>query len=288
MTDSDLDMAGDTADKLPAVLPHGLIDVEDEEHRFSTDQDVHLLRKAPVTLVSGVTGTLDGSADHTFTKGTDYQLVDDDGDGEDDSIDWSVGGDSPDDGTAFFVDYRAEAVISRYVGAHDADIDDFESDINDVISGAQVGNATGENLGRVGAIFGELGQRRGRTDDQYRALLRSIVQSFKGRGTKGGIEFAIAAGIGVDPDEVTVVEDTDNTGYEIEIASSVGAEFLGSVITDMATLADPSGVTLLSEPVILFDGDEIDVVPVESTVTATSTGLGGGTLTLDGNSTLGP
>lgn len=48
------------------------------------------------------------AADGTvFDEGGDYGLIDDDGDGIPDSIDWSVGGDSPDSSERFSVDYTA-------------------------------------------------------------------------------------------------------------------------------------------------------------------------------------
>ncbi len=48
------------------------------------------------------------AADGTvFDEGEDYGLIDDDGDGIPDSIDWSVGGDSPDSSERFSVDYTA-------------------------------------------------------------------------------------------------------------------------------------------------------------------------------------
>jgi len=284
MPDSDLQALEDITDKLPASLGKGAIDVRGEFHWYRSLKDVYFLRKAPASAINEVSGTVSGVAGYTFSDGTDFDLIDDDGDGEEDSIDWSVGGDTPDDDTFFYVDYRAESILSRYVGAHDADVDDFEDDVDDTISGAQVGNATGQDLERIGELFGAIGKRDGRTDSQYRAFLKSIVQAFEGGGTKDGIEIAIATGIGVDQDQVTVVEDTDNTGYTIEIAESVDTSFLGSVINDMATIADPSGVKLLSPPIIEIDGDEISITKVLTSVTSSTTGLGSTTL---GATTLG-
>lgn len=44
--------------------------------------------------------------DTVYEKGTDYDVIDSDGDGLLDSIDWSIGGDSPSDGERFRVDYQ--------------------------------------------------------------------------------------------------------------------------------------------------------------------------------------
>jgi hypothetical protein len=61
-----------------------------------------------------VTGTLNGSA-HTFVEDTDYREFNDAAGSTDepfDSIDWSIGGDTPDDGTDFEVSYTVERDIT--------------------------------------------------------------------------------------------------------------------------------------------------------------------------------
>jgi len=98
------------------------------------------------------------------------------------------------------------------------------------------------------------------------------VQSFRGRGTKQGMSFAIAAGIGTDPSNVTITEDYQNVGYEISL-SDVNTDFVTAVVEDMAQLADPSGVELLTPPLIVVEGGAVDVVPTETTTSSTS-GLG--------------
>jgi len=47
----------------------------------------------------------------TYTVGTDVQLVDDDGDGRPDAIDWSVNSTTPDDGEQFTVDYTTNTSV---------------------------------------------------------------------------------------------------------------------------------------------------------------------------------
>lgn len=282
----------DIITNFPQVLPSGNIEVE-ESHEFvvldyedgsSSTKYKYLLNKAPVERVDKVTGTVDGSA-KTFTEGTDYQVIDDNGDGNIDTIDFGIGGDDPDDNTEFEVTYVAESIFSRYVGAHDDEFDKTRTKLNDVISSRDIDQASGADLNRMGAIFGELGRRRGRDDPDYRAFLKSIVQSFKGRGTKPGMKFAIAAGIGTSTENITITEDFTEVGYEIQI-DNVDTDFLSGAVNDMAQLADPSGVELLSPPVILLDGSTLVFTMVESSVTSSTTGLGGDTLTLDGNSTL--
>jgi uncharacterized phage protein gp47/JayE len=84
------------------------ISVTNDQITYNTGTDIYLLNKGVQMVndgISEVTGTLSGSS-HVFTEGTDYDEIDDDGDTSDDSIDWSIGGDSPDDGTVFSVDYE--------------------------------------------------------------------------------------------------------------------------------------------------------------------------------------
>jgi len=47
----------------------------------------------------------------TYTVGTDIELVDADGDGRPDTLDWSINSTSPDDGEQFTVDYRTNTSI---------------------------------------------------------------------------------------------------------------------------------------------------------------------------------
>ena len=78
--------------------------VTNESHTFASGTDDYALDETPVTGITEVTGTLSSGA-HTFVETTDYQLIDNDSDGRYDTIDWSPGGDDPDDTTDFYVDY---------------------------------------------------------------------------------------------------------------------------------------------------------------------------------------
>lgn len=277
---------------LPPVLPTGETRTT-EEHTFEiTHHDdgststkyVYHLDKAPIDQVDSVVGT-SGDRRQTFEQGVDYAVVDSNGDGSDDAVDFSIGGDDPDEDTTFEVTYVSESILSRYVSAHDEEMDTFEGDIQAVIESRQIDRASGKDLDRIGALFGDLGKRRGRNDEEYRVFIKSIVQSFQGQGTKPGMKFAIAAGIGTSMDNVIIEENYEDVGYTIRI-ENVNTQFLSTVVADMAELADPSGVELLSAPVVLFDGDQVVLVETESTVTSDRDGLGANTLTMDGASSL--
>jgi len=98
--------------------------IEDEEHYFTSDTDVYELGVAPVddSTVS-VEAVVNSQSDQTLTGGgTDYSVVDDDGDGMLDSIDFSGGSTVPDDGTIFEVNYETITSTSEtftYDGSSD-------------------------------------------------------------------------------------------------------------------------------------------------------------------------
>lgn len=103
------------------------VEITNESHTFSTGTDIYPLNKGVSMVndgISQVTGTLNASST-TFVEDTDYQEVDNDTDGSDDAIDWSLAGDDPDDGTDFFVTYEI---------TEDIEIDQYEKgDTNSVI-----------------------------------------------------------------------------------------------------------------------------------------------------------
>lgn len=86
-----------------ADAPLGHID--DESHFYTDTKDVYRLGREPVDASTvTVEATVNGSTT-TLTQGVDYDVVDNDGDGMDDSIDFSVGGDNPDDETVWDITY---------------------------------------------------------------------------------------------------------------------------------------------------------------------------------------
>jgi uncharacterized phage protein gp47/JayE len=95
------------------------IEVSDEPITYSSGTDVYTLRKGVEMENDGirsVTGELNNSTTE-FVEGSDYDESDEDGDTSDDSINWGIGGNSPDDNTDFFVTYEI---------ADDIPIDEYE------------------------------------------------------------------------------------------------------------------------------------------------------------------
>jgi len=80
-----------------------------EEHTFLTGTDKYLLSNLPTSNISLVIGTFGGVPVHTFVKGTDYTLIDNDADGHYDTISW-LGADEPDNNTIIHISYQRNAV----------------------------------------------------------------------------------------------------------------------------------------------------------------------------------
>jgi hypothetical protein len=215
------------------------------------------------------TDTVTDDSGDTYTNGTDYAIVDCDchyGD----RLRWLDGGDRPDDeetftvvydvtfqssvlqwqtdgenlpqaDSEFYVTYRAESIISRYLDAHEDELDGVEDSLKQVINNKFVDSASGDALDELGNLFGPtIGKRRGRNDVQYRIYLKSAVRSFVSRGTVNGIKLAISAATEVPLDDITINENFDNVEYGVQVkaATPVTVELLEQV----AEIADPSGV----------------------------------------------
>lgn len=95
--------------------------IESEQHYYESSTDIYELDVAPVD-----SGTVSIDAVVNGTKqtvsGSEYSLIDDDGDGMLDSIDWSTGNTTPDSGTIFDVTYDCKTSASEqftYTGSSD-------------------------------------------------------------------------------------------------------------------------------------------------------------------------
>jgi len=77
---------------------------------YDAAETTYALANLPTSEITEVT---DG-VPVVFVKGTDYRLIDDDGDGFYDSIEW-LGVDTPVDTTDFYVDYKRSATASELV-----------------------------------------------------------------------------------------------------------------------------------------------------------------------------
>jgi len=254
---------------------------------FDEDEDEYLLRYPVDTGTDSVT---DDSGD-SFTRGTDYAILDSE-DHYGDMLVWLDGGDTPQDNetftaiyevtfpssvlqwqtdgenlpqanSLFYVTYRADSIISRYLDAHEDELDDVEDALQEVINNKFLDSASGDGLDELGKLFGPtIGKRRGRSDAQYRIYLKSVVQSFVSRGTVNGIKLAISAATEVPLEDIVINEDFEQVQYEVQVqaATPVTVELLEEV----AEIADPSGVDqvrtrFITDPDLTEVNDQISV-----------------------------
>lgn len=98
----------DTAGYYNAVFEveyDAVTNVTNETHTYSAGTDVYTLDNSRVLVAGYYEVTIEDASGDTYERGTDFEVVDDSGDGDLDSIDWSVGGSTPDDAEDFDVDY---------------------------------------------------------------------------------------------------------------------------------------------------------------------------------------
>lgn len=245
-------------DRFPSIFPRGEIIVEEEKFLETNELQggvespklVYQLDKAPIEYIRTVEATVNKQSTE-LEEGVDFELG-----ANKETINFGIGGDNPDNNTQFTVVYVAQSIISRYIGEHDRVLDDTEETIEEVVGTKYIGPVdedadfeavSGQELDQIGRIFGLLGRRSGRDDPQYRSYLKSIVQSFSGRGTLDGVKFAVSSGLGpsVPEEEIEIVEDFENNSYEIEIENFGDLEGIDlATVNELAELADPSGVKL--------------------------------------------
>lgn len=246
----------DISVNIPEIFPTEEITVENEAHTYDVyegdfndfEEDQYILNKAPIKRIKKVTGTANNLTTE-FEKGVDYELS-----ADSTTLVW-LNGDRPDDNTEFYVTYTAIPILGRYVDSNEEEFDSIEGDLEQAIKSKFISTAEGEELDQIGRLFGPvIGKRSGRTDQEYRVYLESVVQSFISRGTKSGIKIAISAATNVPIDDITITEDFQNNTYSVIVIPNTAVR--GSTIEDIAEIADPSGVNL-SKTRFRLDEEEI-------------------------------
>lgn len=170
-----------------------------------------------------------------------------------------------------------ESTFKRYVDAHGDELASIDSDIEYIMASGQVDRATGEDLNQLGRFFGPLGDRHGRTDAEYRNYLMSIVESFQGRGTRHGIKFAVAGGMGLDPSAVELIDHFDELENSLFI-DGWGRHHTGRA-KQMFQLSSPSVVRLRTPLKYNFGDDQLDLeADTGAHGTTVDRGLGSGTV----------
>jgi len=281
-------------ERLPDILPVRSIEITETQTFQVLDPDgsatphtVYQPEKAPFTRLVDVSLGEEGNG-QTYAIPDEVEPRDTDGDGTYEKIAF-VGGDLPEDGTEFSITYVADSFLGRHARAHGQELDATSQTIESAIDSKSVETASGQALDLIGRQYGLLGLRRGRNDDVYRNYLKSLVNTFDGRGTQSGVKLAVGSALGLDDEVIELREDFQNTNYDLVI--SEWSPHATSMIADVADLADPSGVDL-SRIVYQIDQDAVrttdtvtvrfgpvitDAVVTDENVTTTTTPAGDGT-----------
>lgn len=234
--------------ELPEIFPQGGIKVTEEPHKYRTyeggsfepiiEEREYTLDKAPIDEIVKIEGVASGKT-ITFEKGTDYTLS-----AEGEEVVWKDDpATRPDAGSTFYVTYRCDSILSRYIDSAEEEFHTVDHKIEETINSKFIDKAEGQDLDELGKIFGVLGKRRGRDDLQYRIYLKSVVQSFISRGTVQGIKLAVSAATDIPIRDITINEDFEENEYEVEVIPNNPVS--GNIIEEVAEIADPSGVELL-------------------------------------------
>ena len=135
----------------------------------------------------------------------------------------------------------SQSNFRQWVESHQDEYNKYDVELENVAESHRITEADGENLDRIGAMFGPLGKRRNRGDYEYRQYLMSLSNAFAGRGTNYGIRFAVKSGVFADDlGDIVVQEDTSNLTYTLLIED--WEPHSTSVVDDLSQLADPSVV----------------------------------------------
>lgn len=234
------------------------------------------LPKSPVESLVSVECIVNGVS-RTLTPGDGIELQDTNGDGDYDSVAFIDQDRLPDIGTNAEVTYVVEPVISRYVRSFEDDAKFVSASIDEVYESKYIETASGKTLDRIGKRFGRLGVRLQRNDEAYRAYLRSIIDAYDANGTRGGIKFAVASAVRSQPENVTIQEDFQKTGFRVFI-DYLDRPMQVSAINELIQLAKPSGVELLGPPILQNEEATIGIKTAGVTVEARLFGLSTHTL----------
>jgi|APHM01.1.fsa_nt_gi hypothetical protein len=145
-----------------------------------------------------------------------------------------------------------DANIVNFTDAFSEEIDDFGVTIDDVRQSHFINQASGTELDIIGEQYGILGGRDGRSDEEYRQYLKSLVPVFRFKGTVPGIRAAVGAGLdindGINSDEQDVFikerfeenPPTDEAHLEYTIVFENWTPHRGSTVEELSQLSDAS------------------------------------------------
>jgi hypothetical protein len=144
---------------------------------------------------------------------------------------------------------RENSNIGAVIEAIQSEFERLQSDTDAVEDSLFVPTASGQSLDLIGAEFGAIGRRAGRSDEAYREFLQGLVPIFNGRGTEKDVEIAVAAGVSDNPEDVDLDQDFQNRSYQVELLD--WQPHRSGTTRELAELADPPAVDRI-EPVQLL------------------------------------
>jgi hypothetical protein len=270
-------LSGSIVDRLPGPVPKSTIqETERQEVEQADDGGVparYTVSKTPFEALVEVTAVVDG-VEQTFTDSGPIRARSISSTGLD-TVEFQ-NGTRPDVGTTLEIRYNTEPNVVSYLSQHNAELDSVSDDLEQVFANKSVESAESQALDLLGDQYGPFGDRRGRTDTEYRAYLRSLIPAFSARGTRDDIKLAVSAATGVPESEISIIEDTTAVGIEVAITSDTVVE-ASSQLSEVINLALPSGVELLSDPSVLNQAVFV-AFETASQTTQAADGLGSGTL----------
>lgn len=107
-------------------------------------------------------------------------------------------------------------VWSAFLAALSTEFDEFSGVLDAVEASKFVGDATGEQLDKLGSIFG-LERRTGETDERYRLRLQTELRALLSSGTRDEIASTTALLLGIDEAEFILREPFDVEPARIDL-----------------------------------------------------------------------
>ena len=219
--------------------------------------------------ILNVRGIKDG-IEYIFVNGTDYEPYDSDGDGYYDQISWGLGGNTPDDETVFYIDYRyiwknatvtdttPGSVLDVFVDAMSRQLRKMDLKLNRVAMNSFIDSAAGRQLDQLGRLVAINRNESTRTTG-YITLSRSASM------TSG--EIAIPVGTQVS----TVGTSTSPTkNFETTVTSSIADGSTQAKVSD-ATHQDYDNIWIPVQSVIPGEDNNVSSETIIRNVNAYST-----------------
>jgi hypothetical protein len=161
--------------------------------------------------------------------------------------------------SSVFSIFREGATLRVIVEAIQDEFVKLASDTEAVEDSISIESATGQSLDLIADEFGAIGQRRGRSDREFRQFLQGLEPAFGGRGTERDVSVAVAAGVTFDPSVVELVQDFQAREYQVVLLNSGWVSHSTATTRTLADLADPVAVDRIDPVILLSDPADIGI-----------------------------